>query len=619
MALLAQVGKLDVPASTGNQVITGLGFQPKALLFWYTMRTDDGVSGGLGVGFGGATSSTDLFSVASNGDDNVGTANVSDGNTKVRCIIVPTSAGSGRSLQASLVSLDADGFTLNWGIVSSGVDVHYLALAGSALTGAKAGEFTKRTSNGNQSVTGIGFQPSVVLLFPSRRTNSDGQTGDAHLNVGVATSSTNRWAITQGSNDAAATGDAARAMYTDHVMTTLNDSITGAFMQADFVSMDADGFTLNENPAGGNLEWVGYLALGGVAADVGTITIPASTGNQVTSGIGFQPSALILAGANLDSASLGALQNDWNLSFGAASATTARSAIWTGDMDGADPTITKMASRTDLIYAAYSLATSPAISSSADLVSFDASGWTLNWAAVGGSHVVGYLALGPAFDYQEGAASLSGTGTATPDGSVIRGGAASLGGTGTLSGDGSAIMAAVAALSGTGTLSALGGFLLDGAASLSGTGSLAADGSRVVQATATLDATGTLSAAANLILGGSISLSATGDLAASASLIVGAAANLTGTSNAVLDATVQLGKRLIKGMIRAAQLPPLAAIRAAVASPVAAVRDGVDPPTVLIRSAPPVPVAVVRDAHPDPLGVTRGALSTPLGVVRESR
>src|SRR5215467_2320173 len=106
-----------------------------------------------------------------------------------------------------------------------------------AAVSTKAGSFAANTVTGNQAVTGVGFQPKAVLLFSTGAT-ATGDVAPAAIsgtyNIGFATDSTHRAALSlfdtgYGHSNAA--------------IQYLADQ--GSPPVADFVSMDAGGFTIN--------------------------------------------------------------------------------------------------------------------------------------------------------------------------------------------------------------------------------------------------------------------------------------------------------------------------------------------------------------------------------------
>jgi Tfp pilus assembly protein PilX len=109
--------------TVNTQSITGLGFQPTAVIFYWTWQTAIGTNTGANLGMGFATVSNGVVSqyaatVAMRNARNPGTQTPNsrrDSTSNVIIFMNPT-AGSPPTMtaQASLQSLDSDGFTLNW-------------------------------------------------------------------------------------------------------------------------------------------------------------------------------------------------------------------------------------------------------------------------------------------------------------------------------------------------------------------------------------------------------------------------------------------------------------------------------------------------------------------------
>lgn len=107
----------------------------------------------------------------------------------------------------------------------------------------KVGSFTTSGSTGNQSVTGIGFKPEVVQFFGLTNAGSDHYTM-----TGAMDSSGSQWVVYGISNGTSgAVGSSTSACI--HI-TGLNN--------ASFVSMDANGFTINWSLS--NAQTIGYIA-----------------------------------------------------------------------------------------------------------------------------------------------------------------------------------------------------------------------------------------------------------------------------------------------------------------------------------------------------------------------
>jgi hypothetical protein len=387
VALVAKVGTFDCPASTGNSAVAGVGVQPQAVIFFCNTRTSDGSSPNLLTSIGFATDSTHRFAIGAQSDDNVGTSNTRRSVANDKCINLGTNNAGTTGLVADLVSMDSDGFTLNWSVVTSGADIHYLALAG--ISNATVKTFTLPTSTGSQAVTGVGFQPTSALLLTGSATASGAAAGEARLNVSGSDGTTHfSFAHTADHNSGNAVG---RMVFETNEWLKLRTGSATTDGTTDFTSFDSDGFTYNCPDAYVGAYLAAALCLRGLRCKVGTLTVPGGTGAQAVTGVGFKPQAvLFLADGNTVA---GTARSEYNVMIGAASGPTARAVIDTDQVQSSDPLVNDHYSDTANVVRSITAGT-PTTDYAADLTSFDTDGFTLTWSAVSTSDNVLYVAFG---------------------------------------------------------------------------------------------------------------------------------------------------------------------------------------------------------------------------------
>lgn len=162
---------------------------------------------------------------------------------------------------------DANGFSVTKRTGSGTFQMAYLALNYGGVKSHWVGPVTSPTSTGNASVAGVGFIPDVVVqleglcrAYDTAETDDDANA----LGIGVFTSSDEYsagWAI----DDGAATMDNESIADAKAAHLRLGDG--NAAHVASFVSMDADGYTLNYSTANGTArKWIA-LAIGAAAGD----------------------------------------------------------------------------------------------------------------------------------------------------------------------------------------------------------------------------------------------------------------------------------------------------------------------------------------------------------------
>lgn len=378
MALQTAYGNFtkSVGGAPASQAISGVGFEPKALIMWATLQTATGIAGESEFGLGFATGS----GVHASGGASEDGQDISDVYSRhaVKALTLRDIAGTLVG-ECDLTSFDADGFTLSWTINDAvAYIIHYLAIGGSDVTDSDAGFFNTIATTGDQAVTGIGFQPDVVLFWGSATTfNPPFNFDNRNQYFGLAVSNTQRATGSISSRDAELTTQTFRRQLTDKCLAFHSSALGGNLGEADFVSMDVDGFTINWSVAPAGSVRVGYLAIRGGQYYVGSDLQRTTTGTEPTTGVGFLPTGLLMLSCNqIASATVDVHER---FSVGAASGAGTEGCIWEGDTDALDISSTDMSTLTDKVIRLIDTDAPVAADAEADLDSFDADGFTLDW------------------------------------------------------------------------------------------------------------------------------------------------------------------------------------------------------------------------------------------------
>jgi hypothetical protein len=149
----------------GKQQITGVGFKPDLLILYCSERTTNGSSTGLFHSFGAGDSAGNRWVISAeavNGATMTSTSIIRTGQRTDNIIQNLTTAPGTDSL-ADLVSLDPDGFTINWSTApASAWLVNYVAIKGPGL---RVGNFTKTTTAAPATqLVSVGVQPKGIIL-----------------------------------------------------------------------------------------------------------------------------------------------------------------------------------------------------------------------------------------------------------------------------------------------------------------------------------------------------------------------------------------------------------------------------------------------------------------------
>jgi len=393
MALQIKTIKLISPTSTGNQATTGVGFQPKAVMFFATYQTAEGTAANAQMAVGAAVSSSSRAAIAVQGLDNVSTTDSDRRSSNTKCITLIDNAET-TLIEADFVSMDSDGFTLNFTTVqASNYNIYALCLGGSSLTNTALKEFAANTGTGSQAITGVGFQPDAMLMFSVGDPNLNSNTTAVNY-FGIGLDSSNTVSVNARMNNIDAdthTGDV--SYKTDKIITSTTGAVAASW-EASLTSMDSDGFTLNWTTAASSARRFWALCLRGGNYKLATITQPSSTGNQATTGVGFKPSGLFALSAELTATGVSAVSN---IAIGAGTSSSNRFSVWNGVTDGVSPNRINMNNNSNKIITLLSAGSTATVNADADLVSLDTDGFTLNWTTADGTaRKVPVLALGPA-------------------------------------------------------------------------------------------------------------------------------------------------------------------------------------------------------------------------------
>lgn len=260
---------------------------------------------------------------------------------------------------------------------------------------SKVGTFSLNTGTGNQQITSVGFTPKVVLLFGNPLT-ADGVGVDFNFFLGAGTSATARGVATLNDEDGQTTSDSTRSVENGRIISMLDPGLTTYLVQADLVSMDYNGFTINITSAPVSAYRITYLALGGgdlKNVKVGNFDHQGTTGNQAVATVGFQPDAVIFFWDGDTFAGSPGNDGEFNIGFALSTSSRATMSISTDNGTAADLAASYKALYTDGCLSEIYY-TDGSLHQKADFVSFDTNGFTVNWSAVdGGLDGIHYIAL----------------------------------------------------------------------------------------------------------------------------------------------------------------------------------------------------------------------------------
>jgi hypothetical protein len=285
-------------------------------------------------------------------------------------------------------ALGADGFTVNWTTAagSAGSLIHFFALGGDVT--ARVGDFLANTSTGNQSVTGVTFKPKGLMFLDAGWTTSDTSADDSwgSSGIGFVGSDGSVGSVATDSEDAANPANTARYQRINKCITRISAQGASVRHEAEFVSYDADGFTINWTTVDATQAGLGgrvpYLALAECTMQVGALSSPTTAG-QVSTATVANPVGLLVVSAG--AAASTSIQNQNRLSVGGSDGTR-QAASMIGDEDNITATrgmrfhgSTSVLRMYDTVAADGATST---LTAEAEAVSFSADTFTLDWTTV---------------------------------------------------------------------------------------------------------------------------------------------------------------------------------------------------------------------------------------------
>lgn len=402
MAYQVRVGSFaQSGGSNTTQSITGLGFEPSAVLFF--LSADHVVTGSGSGTFGDGAHLATGWALAGDGNSRGAAFKVFDNNTPddqcfvgdiIACVLGLGSDGGfiPIRLQGHVQSLNADGFTVYWDWQPfdeyAGAIVHYVAFGGDFRTALiqTAGTTIGNATGAQTFNPGLFFEP-IAFLFSDAIDDSIANG----LQWGQGIVGNQSGILTQGALSVAAENGAnpSNLLHVQKLGTgVLSLDLDGSLAhEATVTGLAASALAFNFTAAASNRQIEGLILGGsGLAAKVVAITQPTSIGAQAISGLGFRPLCLIAIGVG-GTSSGSVVTGDWGCSFGASDGTR-QHVVWSGEAHNVNPSRAACyRSDASLLLSATAAATgaSSTKTGEASLDSFDLDGFTLDWTTCDGT------------------------------------------------------------------------------------------------------------------------------------------------------------------------------------------------------------------------------------------
>ncbi|MEM9459598.1 MAG: hypothetical protein AAGF11_35805 [Myxococcota bacterium] len=282
-ALRAYFGTFAASASEGIESVTGVGFEPRAVLLWVTEHQAGGWIQGARFGRGWSDGEHQGAVATAWGDGSNATQSLW---SQEHCVVLVDEQGAVLAA-AAVASFDPDGFSLQWSTPGAGRRVAFLALGGPIQ--ARVGNLS--LSLPTEVVDTVGFSAQVVLFAGVTVASAGSDPNGGHgFGVAVPDGSTHSSAHYERNNGNGTSGLAEGvAMITAAEAPPPVESYT-------LSGVDSRGFALERETGSGAIGTT-WLAIGGVSASAGVITQPGVAGPQSVP-LGFEPAVVMFDGGD---------------------------------------------------------------------------------------------------------------------------------------------------------------------------------------------------------------------------------------------------------------------------------------------------------------------------------
>jgi hypothetical protein len=328
------VGEFTILDAATETAVTGVGFQPTAIIFWYE-STNDLVDGWHSSG--GAHEGYEFGVAANDGNKAADSHAASRPYNQSYCIMRSYSniySGYNGEVAvwgkidgaSSIKSWDSDGFTLQHDVdYNDDFRVFFMAIK---APNAAILHITPSGGVGDQAFSGAGFQPDFLFGIWARKAS----------NSTLAVDVDNGWGWSDGQNDASfhVFDDSGLGVVDCKQNINQTEFINVANVDRGSVkSLDTDGFTVTWAEQSGG-DPISVLCLGGVEAFCGSDFTRTDTTQEAVSGFGFQPQGVLFAQSwQTTFTTVNTYSDGIQHCFGAASGATERACVMMQSNDGA--------------------------------------------------------------------------------------------------------------------------------------------------------------------------------------------------------------------------------------------------------------------------------------------
>jgi hypothetical protein len=335
--------------------VTGLGFTPKALRFYWvglqsnspTNLSSQAVTERRGVGF--ASSTTSRACVGTTSIDNAANADCGSIWSNTQCVITVDALTGTKDGALDINSIDTDGFTLIVDDVTpANITVFWEAWGGDEVINVTIGAIAEPAATGIQNYTATGFELTVnrpyqdqCVMFAGVQAVSAtdvGEQQDSGLHVGFVTraATDNNITVCGNSDDASATMDTDGYNFTGECISMIVIAGGNPNARASLSSFNTGVFQINWITRAVTNRRSIYMAIKGGQWQTGSTTIAGNTLNSTATvgNVPFNIRGVSLIGAMKTQSTIAVSTVQDRIGFGSGTSTSSRNSAAVLDENG---------------------------------------------------------------------------------------------------------------------------------------------------------------------------------------------------------------------------------------------------------------------------------------------
>jgi hypothetical protein len=330
-----------------TKVVTGLGFQPKALRFYWmghqsaTDSFTQTVSERRGIGFcvdASTRRAVGTFSADNVADSDCGSVAAND------CVCITVTGAGAIDGKLDISSIDVDGFTLIVDDVTpANLTIFYEAWGLDDIQQVTIGDIAEPAATGTQNYTANGFNSrgdTQCVMFAGVQSTAalnTGQVNDSGLCVGASTgtATAQNIVVVGNSDDGSATMDTDGYARASECLAMIVVAGGNPNARAVLSAFDTDQFTLNWTNLGTTNRRYIYMAIKGGGWQAGSYTIRQDINRTAAvTGLPFILKGISFMGSMKTQAAAGTATAQDRIGLGSAAGLTTRQAMGVLDEDG---------------------------------------------------------------------------------------------------------------------------------------------------------------------------------------------------------------------------------------------------------------------------------------------